>query len=58
MIMKWYEITCDYCGTAVNHLPYRPSNDELEKDGIIIRRGKHFCCNQCYILWRNGGKES
>lgn len=56
MIRKWYEITCDYCGGAMDHLPFKPSDECLKKDGVIIKRGKHFCCDECYTSWEEERK--
>lgn len=50
MIQKWYEVSCDYCGCAVNHYTYRPTATDLRKDGIKVvwRNGKLLAfCDKC-----------
>lgn len=52
MIEKWYEVTCDQCGIAMNHYPGRkPDNKELSSDGFIVTATKQFCCQECYDEW-------
>ena len=49
MITKWYEVTCDYCGSVLNHyIDIKPDNKELINDGFICRNGKHYCSCKCY----------
>ena len=57
MIKRWYEITCDYCGAAINHFPYKPTNDELEADGCVCTKTKHFCNDVCFGYWNHDRQE-
>lgn len=43
MILKWYEVTCDYCGAAINHYAGKPTRGMLEADGAICTATKQFC---------------
>jgi len=47
MIKRWYEVSCDYCGAAITHLPYRPDKEELDGLGCVFIGGKLFCCKDC-----------
>lgn len=48
MLQKWYELTCDYCGTCINHyIGRKPSHEELRGDGVFIQGQKHFCSDIC-----------
>lgn len=43
MIMKWYEVTCDYCGRGINHyIARKPTKKQLEADGAICTATKIF----------------
>lgn len=54
MIQKWYEVTCDYCGAAINHYAsLKPTMAELEADGVICTATKQFCDDQCYADWQH-----
>ncbi len=52
MIQKWYEVSCDICGIALNHyIALKPTPTKLRHDGIkvIINNGKvHTYCEECY----------
>ena len=53
MIEKWYEVTCDYCGAAVNHYPgVKPTRKELENDGLVVFKDKVFCDQECLDSWK------
>lgn len=53
MIEKWYEVTCDYCGFAINHyVGNKPGKKELENDGFIVYKGLVFCSKQCFNDWK------
>ena len=48
MITKWYEVTCDYCGRAINHyVGKKPSRELMESNGTITTPTKQFCCEAC-----------
>ena len=48
MLQKWYELTCDCCGSAINHyIGSKPSREMLKQDGVIICGDKHFCSDEC-----------
>ena len=48
-VEKIYEFTCDYCGCAINHLPFIPkTKKEYEECGIVYVKKMHFCDNICY----------
>lgn len=54
MITKVYEVTCDYCGWAINHyMGNKPTADELKRDGFVVMGGMVFCSEQCRNDWRN-----
>lgn len=43
-VEKIYEFTCDYCGCAINHLPFIPkTKKEYEECGIVYVKKMHFC---------------
>lgn len=53
MIEKLYEVTCDYCGFAINqYAGNKPSKKELENDGFIVYKGLVFCSKQCFNDWK------
>jgi len=44
MITKVYEVTCDYCGTCLNHyIGKKPTMEELREDGFSTTATKVFC---------------
>lgn len=48
MIEKVYEVSCDNCGTTINHyIGNRPTKDELKSHGVKFYKGKLFCCDEC-----------
>lgn len=54
MIQKYYEVTCDYCGRALNHyISKRPSNELLRDDGFVTTATKHFCDIECWGNWNH-----
>ena len=58
MIAKWYEVTCDYCGFAMNHYPGRkPTPEELRSDGFICTSTKQFCSEECFANWNHDRQE-
>lgn len=53
MIEKWYEVTCDYCGTGINHyIGNKPTKEEMKDDRIVCTSTKQFCSNECYANWK------
>lgn len=51
-IEKIYEFTCDYCGCAINHLPFIPkTKKEYEECGIVYVKKMHFCDDMCRLLF-------
>lgn len=53
MLEKWYELSCDYCGGAINHYPDRkPSKELLKKDCAVVSGDKHFCTQGCYEQYK------
>ena len=50
-VIKWYEVCCDICGTAINHyLHYKPSIKQLREDcgKVVISYGKLvIICKNC-----------
>lgn len=58
MIVKFYEVRCDYCDRTINHYPrVKPSLDILRRDGIICTQTKTFCSQQCYDDWNHNRQE-
>ena len=48
-VEKIYEFTCEYCGCAINHLPFIPkTKKEYEECGIVYVKKMHFCNDMCY----------
>lgn len=60
MITKFYEITCDYCGSAIYHgLGSAKSTLQVAlnlKEPIIVYKGRHFCDEHCKEHWLQNGK--
>lgn len=51
MIRKWYEVSCDGCGIALNHYTFSPTPTRLRQDGIKVRiynGKKHTYCSECF----------
>lgn len=47
-IIKCYEVTCDYCGTCINHyIGRKPTMQELRNDGFATTATKVFCDDRC-----------
>ena len=54
MIQKLYEVTCDYCGTGINHyMGSRPTLKELKADEVICTATKQFCSETCWGEWNH-----
>ena len=53
-LTKLYEVTCDYCGTCLNHyIGNKPSMMELRKDGFVATRTRVFCNRRCLESWEH-----
>ena len=49
-IYKYYEMSCDICGKAINRYLYRPTRSDLKKDGGVMKyvNGKvKIICQEC-----------
>lgn len=58
MVQKWYEVTCDYCGVAINHyIGIRPTRKMLEDDGVVCTPTKQFCNEICWGEWNHDNQE-
>ncbi len=58
MITKWYEVTCDWCGGAINHyIDKKPTKKILDGDGCILLKDKIFCSLQCCNYYRKMERE-
>lgn len=54
MITKVYEVTCDYCGTGLNHyMGKKPTMEELRNDGFVTTATKVFCNERCQGDWNH-----
>jgi len=50
MLTKWWELCCDFCGSAINHyMGNKLSYKELIDDGVYINGFKHYCNKECYL---------
>jgi hypothetical protein len=58
MIEKIYEISCDNCNHAINHIFYKPTIKDLKEDNIICYKGKQFCCEECLEEYKRAHKKS
>ncbi len=61
MILKTYEISCDYCGCACYYLgSIKNAERQARSEGWIITRGKlHFDSKECFMKGkRQNGKEA
>lgn len=48
MLQKWYELSCDYCGSCIKHyIGRKPSREKLTADGVFTQGQKHFCSDAC-----------
>ena len=60
MIIKWYEVTCDYCKTKIGN--YRGNQylalEQAVKDGTLIKyienKRLEFCDEKCYKKYLEG----
>lgn len=58
MITKIYEVTCDYCGTCLNHyIGKKPTMIELRDDGFVVTATKVFCNERCWGDWNHDCQE-
>ena len=58
MIERWYEVTCDYCGSVINHyIDRKPTREEIEEDGGVTTGTKQFCCKECWGNWNHDRQE-
>lgn len=49
-IEKIYEIICDNCGCAANHLPFKPTTKlQFKNCGIYYYKGFHLCSEDCLM---------
>ena len=49
MIVKVYEISCDYCGQAYHsYYSVKAANEDYISKGGVVRGGRHFCGESCY----------
>lgn len=56
--MKLYEVSCDYCGTCLNHyIGRKPSMMELWEDGFVATRTRVFCNWRCMDAWEHDVRE-
>ena len=54
MIKRYYECTCDYCGSVINHYPdIKPSKGDFEEIGAVVSGRKIFCDKQCLENYRH-----
>ena len=53
MIQRFYECTCDYCGSVINHYTFSPSQADLEDIGAVVKGRKMFCDEKCYGNYRH-----
>ena len=60
MIIKWYEITCDYCCPAIAHEigSAKFAEQLLIEQGGFVKGKHHFCNENCYNKWLENGKKS
>jgi hypothetical protein len=57
-IIRWYEIACDYCGSARHYRGNkRAAEANYKADGNIVTKGHHFCGHLCNIEFEQS-KES
>lgn len=63
MITKIYEVTCDYCLTAIYHglgskqATIQQMLNIVAEDCMIIYKGRHFCNEKCKNKWLENGKK-
>lgn len=52
--VKYWEVTCDGCGYAIQHIPFSlpRTPDELQAWGILYKNGLHFCNAVCYMAYK------
>lgn len=57
-LIKLYEVTCDYCGTGLNHyIGKKPSMMDLREDGFVTTHTKVFCNRRCLEAWEHDVRE-
>lgn len=59
MIIKMYEVTCDYCGASIDqYIGNKPSMKRLRSyDEYCVVKDKVFCDSICKELWERDCKE-
>lgn len=52
--VKYWEVTCDGCGYAIQHIPHSlpRTPDEMKAWGILYKNGLHFCNKACYETYK------
>lgn len=58
MIQKVYEVTCDYCLTAIWHGICSKSYTiaQVKENYGFVKGQHHFCDKECYNKWLQNGK--
>lgn len=58
MILKAFEISCDYCGTRVPDYcdTKKQAESWYKEQGGIVRDKRHFCDKECYDNLKNALK--
>lgn len=59
MIVKYYELTCDYCRAAIEHgiVSKEVTVATAKTRGAVVKGSHHFCDNECYQSWLKNGKK-
>ena len=47
MIVRYFEVSCDYCGRGMIHYLHKPTRKELEAEGFVCTATKQFCSDLC-----------
>ena len=47
MVRRFYEAICDYCSRGIDYWPHRPTAEELEEVGAVVRGRKVYCNAEC-----------
>ena len=55
---KWYEVTCDNCGSSSHYGVGIPWREQAKEDGYIVKGKLAFCDDKCLKKFKDTVKPS